>query len=444
MDKRIGFLASAKKILGGKEVVSRTELIGVTEKLGDVFPQWLTKDENNKAGRGMYKMPYHLIGGDSSMVTSIKASKKIIEQAITKAVTGVEEIPEISNTPTVNVIIDSGIDDPNDIPEIDHTNGSGMISAGVSLKIIDNLHDAMGNSVNYVPKIKPTYVAWGHHEDIKEAIASKRFFTALITGLSGNGKTLMVQQICAELGREFIRVQITKETTEDDLIGGFRLVGGETVWQDGPVVEAMLRGAVLLLDEMCQNNRLMVLQPVLEGEPLFIKKLNRTIERSEGFMVIGTSNTKGRGDSTGMFVGEEPMNEAFLERFRINFEQAYPEIDTEMLILNRYFEVNSYAPPTTFVKVLSEWAVNIRKAYAAGGIGDVITTRRLIFIAEAFMIYKDEKKAMDRVLSRFDHDVKKAMMAVYDKMVAVHGAVDPSPVESVSSSTTEKLEDIPF
>ncbi len=264
---------------------------------------------------------------------------------------------------------------------------------------------------NLIPVKDDTFVSFGNFTDIKKIIKSGLFYPSFITGLSGNGKTFLVEQACAVLKRELIRVNITIETDEDDLIGGFRLVNGETVWHNGPVIEALERGAVLLLDEVdLASNKILCLQSILEGKGVFLKKIGRFVKPKDGFNVIATANTKGKGSEDGRFIGTNVLNEAFLERFAVTFEQSYPTPKTEIQILS------SLCQDKAFCKHLVDWADIIRKTFFDGGIDEVISTRRLVHIVRAYSIFDNKAKALEVCINRFDDETKAAFIELYDKV----------------------------
>ena len=266
---------------------------------------------------------------------------------------------------------------------------------------------------NLIPEKDINFIKFGNYSDIKKVIQSKVFYPTFITGLSGNGKTLSVEQVCAALGRELIRVNITIETDEDDLIGGFRLVDGATVWHNGPVIEALERGAVLLLDEVdLASNKILCLQSILEGKGVFLKKIGKYVRPSTGFNIVATANTKGKGSDDGRFIGTNVLNEAFLERFPITFEQEYPTPATEIKILNKLCN------DTEFCKRLADWADIIRKTFADGGVDELISTRRLVHIVLAYDIFGDKAKAIQICLNRFDDETKQSFQELYDKVDA--------------------------
>jgi hypothetical protein len=266
---------------------------------------------------------------------------------------------------------------------------------------------------NLIPTKDDSFVKFGNFGDIKKIIESRVFYPTFITGLSGNGKTFSVEQACAQLGRELIRVNITIETDEDDLIGGFRLVNGATVWHNGPVIEALQRGAILLLDEIdLASNKILCLQSILEGNGVFLKKIGQFVRPSAGFNVIATANTKGKGSDDGRFIGTNVLNEAFLERFPVTFEQEYPTAVTEIKILNKI------CADENFCKRLADWADIIRKTFYDGGIEEIISTRRLVHIVKAYRIFGDKAKAIQVCVNRFDDETKQAFLELYDKVDA--------------------------
>ena len=271
---------------------------------------------------------------------------------------------------------------------------------------------------NLVPEQDNTFVKFGPFNDLKNIIKSKQFYPTFITGLSGNGKTFGVEQVCAQLKRELIRVNITIETDEDDLIGGFRLIDGNTVWHNGPVIEALERGAILLLDEIdLASNKILCLQPILEGKGIFLKKIGRFIQPAAGFNVVATANTKGKGSDDGRFIGTNVLNEAFLERFPVTFEQQYPPVSVEKKILGG-IAAHLGVTDTNFIARLVDWGDIIRKTFYDGGIEEIISTRRLVHIVRAFSIFKDKSKALQVCINRFDDETKQAFLELYDKVDA--------------------------
>ena len=294
---------------------------------------------------------------------------------------------------------------------------------------------------NIVPEKDPVFVPWGYFKDIKKIVTSKQFYPIFVTGLSGNGKTMNVTQACALAKRECIRVNITIETDEDDLLGGYRLQDGQTVWQNGPVIEAMERGALLLLDEIdLASNKIMCLQPILEGNGVFLKKINRFVKPAKGFNVIATANTKGQGSEDGKFIGTNILNEAFLERFPITIEQAYPTNKIENKILMNVMSDKGLASAvdSEFAKDLVTWADIIRKTFYEGGVDELISTRRLVHIVEAFAIFKNKMKAIEMCTNRFDLDTKTSFLDLYTK---IDGGEDVSSWSSSGDLEPEIEED---
>ena len=290
--------------------------------------------------------------------------------------------------------------------------GRGKWNLEISQNVIEGIQSSL-EKVYLIPEKDPNFVPFGNFTTIKKIIQSGLFYPTFITGLSGNGKTLSVEQACAALNKELIRVNITIETDEDDLIGGFRLVDGNTVWHNGPVTEALERGATLLLDEVdLASNKILCLQSILEGKGVFLKKIGRVVKPAKGFNVIATANTKGKGSDDGRFIGTNVLNEAFLERFALTFEQEYPNAKTETSILNKLCKDQN------FCARLADWADIIRKTFYDGGIDEVISTRRLVHIVNAYSIFNDKVKAIELCLNRFDDETKQAFLDLYDKVDA--------------------------
>lgn len=269
---------------------------------------------------------------------------------------------------------------------------------------------------NIVPAKDPIFVSFGSYPDIKSIVKSGKFYPVFITGLSGNGKTMGVTQACAELKREMIRVNVTIETDEDDLLGGYRLKDGQTVWQNGPVIEAMERGALLLLDEIdLASNKIMCLQPILEGSGVYVKKINKFVKPKDGFQIIATANTKGQGSEDGKFIGTNILNEAFLERFPVTFEQKYPTMSIEKKILTNTLKAAG-KKDDQFIDKLVTWADVIRRTYFDGGVDEIISTRRLVHITQAYAIFDNKIKAIELCTNRFDDDTKNSFVELYTKV----------------------------
>jgi hypothetical protein len=338
-----------------------------------VLPAWLTQDKSRRVGRGIYSIPETVtveIGEDENLSETFDANLTTSETCDTM---------EHMNSNTYNLTAPSQSD------------------------------------LNLVPTKNDTFVPWGHYEDINTILSSKQFAPVYITGMSGNGKTTMIEQICANSGRELVRVNITAETDEDDLLGGFRLINGETKFVFGGVVQAMQRGAILLLDEIdLGTERMMCLQPVLEGKGVFLKKIGLYVRPAPGFNVVATANTKGKGESD-RFVGTRCMNEAFLDRFSYWFEQEYADKAIEARIIIR--KMKAYGKEDKdFAGYLVKWAETIRLGFKEGGLDDIITTRRLEEVCKAFAIFKDKEKAIKLTLTRFDAATQEAFFSLYTKI----------------------------
>ena len=395
--ERNSFMAAIKSMYGNIDVISRSQVQEVADKLGTKTPGWLTHNPSIRAGRGQYSLK----ALENNTVVVAKVSKEKVKMP--KAV-------KTAKTSTAMV---------NTVPVAAVSNEAEMVIANLST-----------TEVSLVPAKATGYVPFGHYADVRSIISSNKFYPVYITGLSGNGKTMMVEQVSAQLKRECVRVNITIETDEDDLIGGFRLIDGRTVWQNGPVIVAMERGATLLLDEVdLGSNKLMCLQPILEGKPVYLKKINKVIHPAPGFNVIATANTKGKGSDDGRFIGTNVMNEAFLERFSITLEQEYPSQKVEAKILNNVL-TSSGLDDKEFVEKLVMWADVIRKSFYEGAVSEVISTRRLVHIIEAFGIFgQNRMKAIQLCLNRFDIDTKTAFMDLYaklDEKVAPASEVSPN------------------
>jgi len=292
-------------------------------------------------------------------------------------------------------------------------------TVAMAVKVDDFNVESDGFKENLIPEVDPLFVPFGNFATVKKILDAKMFYPVFVTGMSGNGKTFSIEQACAKSKREVIRVNLTAETDEDDLIGGFRLVNGETKFFKGPVVKAMEMGAVLLLDEIDLANpaKIMCLQSILEGKGYFIKKTGEFITPSKGFTCVATANTKGKGSDDGRFIGTNILNEAFLERFPITVEQEYPTVATEKKILGRVFD-SLDIKDTEFVGKLVDWADIIRKTFYDGGVDEIISTRRLVHIAKAFSIFGDRMKAINLCINRFDDETKTSFSDLYTKVDA--------------------------
>ena len=383
--KREAFVSAAIKynesvVAIDLDSVTKIDPHNIAESAGLKFPHWITRDKNSplKVGRGLWKIPV-----DGSPTIKVVADSSV---GVDKAPEPVKESVTITDIPTA----------PTSVVEM--TKGTT-------------------STVTNIPAKDPLFVPFGNFSDVNSIFKSNMFYPIYVTGLSGNGKTFMIEQAAAKAGRELFRVNITVETDEDDLLGGFRLVDGETVWFDGPVVEAMRKGAIVLLDEVdLASTKIMCLQPVLEGKGVFLKKINEFVECADGFNVVATANTKGKGDDTGNFMGAGVLNEAFLERFPITVEQEYPSNAVEKKILNKVFDKLNIND-SEFVDKLINWADVIRKTYVEGAIDQLITTRRLVHISNAYAIFNmDRMKAISMCVNRFDDETKMAMIDLYTKI----------------------------
>jgi MoxR-like ATPase len=376
--------------------VNKTDLTNIANSADLKFPHWLTRVSDYKVGRGLWKIP----------VNGSPAIKAVADSSV-----GVEKAPE--SIPVSNIV-----------PAVEDTT-IAMTKGSTS-------------TTSAIPDKDPLFVSHGHFSDVNSILKSEMFYPVFVTGLSGNGKTFMIEQACAKAKRELFRVNITTETDEDDLLGGFRLVNGETVWFDGPVVEAMKKGAVLLLDEVdLASTKIMCLQPVLEGKGVFLKKINEWVKCSPGFNIVATANTKGKGDDSGNFIGTGVLNEAFLERFPITVEQEYPSNAVEKKILEKVFDKLGL-DDSAFIDKLVNWADIIRKTYIEGAIDELITTRRLVHISNAYKIFNmDRMKAISMCVNRFDDETKSAMVDLYTKVDAEATATP----EATDSFATELADD---
>jgi len=379
------FVDIATTTFGEGAVLTKQEVIDLRTEHSLGWPSWFVRSPY-KVGRGEYKLPTETDGA-SSVPVEVLATE-----------TAKTSVPDT----TANLMMTTDID-----------------------KMVPDKFDG--------------FVPWGYFKEIKSIIRSKMFYPIFVTGLSGNGKTLNVQEACAELNRECVRVNVTIETDEDDLIGGFRLVDGETKFNLGPVAIAMERGAVLLLDEVdLASNKIMCLQPVLEGNGIYVKKINRYIKPAKGFTVIATANTKGRGSDDGKFIGTNILNEAFLERFPITMEQPYPALSVEKKIVLGSMEKYGLVDED-FAEKLVTWAEVIRKTYFEGAIDELISTRRLDHIVKAHTIFRDKLKAIEMCTNRFDEDTKTSFIDLYSK---VDAGVDP--MQEAEETEEEENSDNPF
>ena len=364
------FLAKVRDSHGGV-AVRGSELVGFAKENGYPSPTFIFTDPDRKISRGMYNVEPELNSGVWK-IRKVPMTKKIKTEDSPQAVVS--------------------------------------ITTKVPARVASNVTES------FVPDRDSCYVPFGFYMDLKNVISSKIFYPVYITGLSGNGKTFMVEQVCAATNRELIRVNITRETDEADLIGSYELIDGNTIRREGPAIVAMRRGAVLLLDETDYGSeRLLCLQPILEGKPFFDKKTGEVIHPAPGFNVIATANTKGKGSDDGRFIGANVLNEAFLERFAITVEQDYPSVSAETKILDKNFSELGIQDEE-FKQKLVLWASLIRKTFAAGGTNEIISTRRLVHIAKAYSIFKTRLKAIELCLNRFDEETKTSFLDLYTKV----------------------------
>ena len=374
------FVKAAEEIYGTGSILNRDQITRVVEENDISFPYWFVTKTEYRVGRGEYKLPN----------------------------IGTKSKPVMKEEPQMEVAL------------------AAQVLEFKQPKLVDD-------SDVSIPTKYPDYVPFGFFKDLRNIIKSSMFYPVFITGLSGNGKTLMVEQVCAELGRECIRVNISIETDESDLLGGPTLVNGNVVNRDGPVITAMKRGAILLIDEVDRgSNKLMCLQGILEGKPYYNKKNGEMVYPVDGFNIIATANTKGRGSEEGRYLSQI-LDDAFLERFPITVEQEYPDVKTEKKILEPLIADKD------FVEKLTQWADIVRQSHEQGAVDEIISTRRLVHIAKAFKIFGDRMKAIELCVARFDADTKMAFLDLYSKVDAkVDGPV------TKTSNLPQDSDEIPF
>jgi len=377
------FILASERKYGVAATLTRDQISDIVEESGLTYPFWLTSKAEHRAARGTYQVP---MLPASELPNAVKVAE-----------------PELA---TVD------------------------LSAQVMVLRQPKLQDDSDTSI---PEKYPDYVPFGFFKDLRNIVKSNMFYPVFITGLSGNGKTLMVEQVCAELQRECIRVNISIETDESDLLGGPTLVNGNVVNRDGPVIQAMKRGAILLIDEVDRgSNKLMCLQGILEGKPYYNKKSGELVHPTKGFSIIATANTKGRGSDEGKYLSQI-LDDAFLERFPITVEQEYPDAKTETKILTPLIQDGD------FVKCLTMWAEVVRKSFLEGATDEIISTRRLVHIAKAYEIFKDRMKAITLCVNRFDEETKTAFLDLYTKVDAKINAPEAPAVPAPKVD-----EEIPF
>ena len=411
--KSLAVLAALTEEYG--DMVERADLVEAVETgLIDRIPQWLTTSAELRAGRGIYRLPTWLLDDSPAKPVAAKPKRKAKAKPVAKPVAE----PVAAASPTS----------------------------------FDNVKTA-ADGHSFVPKQSTNYIPWGNSKSLKMVLESGKYMPVFITRLSGNGKTYMIEQEVARANRELFRVNINTATDEDDLLGGFRLVNGQTVWFDGPVIEAMKRGAVLLLDELdLGTERILCLQSVLEGKGVFIKKTNQWVEPAPGFTVVATGNTKGQGDDTNKFIGANVMNEAFLERFPVWLEQSYPSESVETRIVKRLFKSLGLNEDDKQIDTLIKFAQKTRKTYEAGGCDDLITTRRLCLIVELMPVFGKIEKAVEIACSRFCKESKRDFVKLFKALTEeankpaepVAPAADATATDSPANSWGSKPGDIPF
>jgi hypothetical protein len=363
-------------------VVTKQQIVDLAEEMGEGRPRFIYTDKSVRVGRGQYRLP--------SMNASVApATPAPAVEAPAMAAAQVIPMTPLTMTQTV--------------------------------------------TENFVPAKDPLYVPFGFFNDLKNILVSKMFYPVMVTGLSGNGKTFMVEQACAASNREMIKVSVSIETDEDDLIGGNTLINGNVVYREGPVLNAMRKGAVLVLDEIDRgSNKLLAIQAIAEGKPYINKKTGEVVEPAPGFNIIATANTKGKGSDDGRFIAAQILDEAFLERFPITVEQEYASNAVEKKILKKVFD-SLNLNDDTFISKLVDWADIIRKTFYEGGVDEIIATRRLVHIAKAYAIFGDKMKAIELCVNRFDEETKTSFLDLYTK---VDGDVVPA-TEGAETTTEE-------
>lgn len=388
---KTAFLDSLRTHSNGSNEVTRAQCVLAANDIGLEYPPaWFVNDTNRRVGRGIF-----LIEVNSSANTSMNMSNE------------------------------------------NNNNFSSSANNSINYALAAS---TQGERTSIIPDVNPEYVPWGHYEDITTIIKSKIFAPIFVTGLSGNGKTTMIEQVCAKLKRECFRVNITADTDEDELLGSWRLINGNMEWQDGPVILAMKRGAILLLDEIdLGTEKCMCLQPVLEGKGVYLKKIAQLVTPATGFNVVATANTKGKGSDDGRFVGTRVMNEAALDRYDYTFEQEYASKSTEKKILLKAMKKFG-AVDEHFADCLVKWTEVIRKTFADGGLDEIISTRRAINICKAFAMFGNKQKAIALSLARFDKDTQSAFLSLYSKIDGTDVPADTK--QEVSAQKTDS--EVPF
>jgi hypothetical protein len=413
--------------------VMYSELLAAAKRAGySAVPAWCMT-ASRKSGRGFYMLPEIMASDSDITVIAVKRGRP----AGAKTANSATKTPAPAAAPAsraaaalASVVADSSV-------ATRITTGSGVSLTADAACMVASLTG--GERTSFTPDTDSNYIAWGYHSEIETIIASKAFCPVFITGMSGNGKTTMVEQVCAKLGRECIRVNFTVQTDEDELLGGFRLIAGETKFVPGPVLVAMERGAVLLLDEVdLGGHAIMCLQSVLEGKGKFIPKIGQYVRPAAGFTIVATANTKGKGSADGRFAGTNQLNEAFLDRFHFCYEQDYAEPKVEKKILKKYAGSLGVSDDD-FMDNLVNWADLVRKSFKQQIVNEIITTRRLRDIVFAFSVFGDKMQAIERCVSRFDEETKNAFTEFYTKIDATAKTPDPvaAPVDAAPAASTK-------
>ena len=354
----------------GKKTLNVEDIWAICNEADLKYPQWFTKDPENRAGRGLYKLP-------TANVSAVDLSAQVLPMKKTE-------------TAPVAPVAQNRI-------------------ASVSTDL---------ETGNLIPEVYKNYVPFGNYEDLLAIVNSKQFFPIFITGQSGNGKTMSVEQACAKAKRKFVCISMTPETDEGDLLGNFVLINGQMEWRDGPVTTAARQGAVLCIDEIdygAQN--LSCLQRVLEGKPFMLKKKGEIVYPAEGFTIVATANTKGKGSEDGRYMFTNVLNEAFLERFLNTYEQEFPPVAVEKKIIKKEL-TTAGRTDDEFAEKLVTWADVIRKTFLEGGVDEIISTRRLVHICKTYGVHGDRMKAVSLCLNRFDTDTKMSFLDLYTKLDA--------------------------
>ena len=388
-------------------------------------PAWCMSSDR-KVGRGVYALPELFADDAAFTITEVKRGRPAGAKS---AKTAKRTEPKAVAAPAPVAAA----------PAVESCSAVALTAGSDTAELARAI--TQGESESFTPATDDNYIPWGYHNEIKSIIKSKRFCPVFITGLSGNGKTTMVEQVCASLKRECVRVNFTAATDEDELLGGFRLIAGETRFVPGPVLVAMERGAVLLLDEIDLGGHLiMCLQSVLEGKGKFIPKIGKYVRPAPGFTVVATANTKGKGSDDGRFAGTNILNEAFLDRFAFTYEQDYADPKVEKRILKKVAD-SVGVTDDAFLDNLVTWADIIRKSFKQQVVSEIITTRRLRDIVFAYSVFGDKMTAIERCVSRFDPTTKEAFTQMYTK---VDADAQPKPADAPAAPKSTDPNACPF